>query len=157
MAQAMSLLALWTNVGGGVGSAISAALWNRALPKYLNEELGSVMNSTQIAEIYGSIVVARYAEPRPQVIQGECGTFRQTLSSTAEKTFVCPTAYNRAMTDLLLPSMLLCFVPLLGGFLTREYILDNKHNAIEDKEIVLRDEAEVERDLQVKKTQNRVE
>ncbi len=69
-AQAISLLALWTSVGGGIGSAISAAMWNNKLPHYLNEQLGDTLNSTQIAEIYGSIVVAKYAEPRAQVIVG---------------------------------------------------------------------------------------
>jgi hypothetical protein len=71
MAQAISLLSLWTSVGGGIGSAISAAMWNKKLPYYLNEQLGNTLNSTQLAEIYGSIAVARYAEPRAQVIIGE--------------------------------------------------------------------------------------
>lgn len=70
MAQAMSLLSLWTNVGGGVGSAIGAALWNRKLPQYLSQELGNVLDGEQLAEIFGSIVVAREAQPREAVIRG---------------------------------------------------------------------------------------
>lgn len=70
MGQVIALLALWTNIGGAIGSAISAALWNDRLPRYLEEELGAYLNSTQLADIYGSIVVAQLAEPREQVLKG---------------------------------------------------------------------------------------
>jgi hypothetical protein len=70
MALAMSLLTLWTNVGGSIGSAAAAAIWNDRLPKNLEKYLGDTLNSTQLAEIYGSITVARLAEPRELVIKG---------------------------------------------------------------------------------------
>lgn len=70
MAQAMSLLSLWTNVGGGVGSAIGAALWNNKLPRYLSQELGDVLSGAELSEIFGSIAVAREAQPRAQVVKG---------------------------------------------------------------------------------------
>lgn len=70
MAIAISLLALWTNIGGSIGSAISAAVWSNKLPKNLNKYLGSYLNATQIEDIYDSIVVARLAEPRDLVIKG---------------------------------------------------------------------------------------
>src|SRR4051812_2001553 len=76
MAQIISLLSLWTTLGGAVGSAASAAMWNQKLPKYLEQQLGDIMNSTQLAEIYGSIAVARVTEPRDQVILGESGLVR---------------------------------------------------------------------------------
>ncbi len=52
-------------------------------------------------------------------------------------------AYNKTMTDLLLPSLLLCFVPLIAGCFTTNFYLGTTHNAIEAKEIVLREESEV--------------
>lgn len=70
MGIAMALLALWTSVGGGIGNAISAAVWTDVLPKKLNEHVGSVLNATEIQEIYGSIVVAHLAEPKAEVRQG---------------------------------------------------------------------------------------
>nr|ODO03737.1 hypothetical protein L204_00075 [Cryptococcus depauperatus CBS 7855] len=50
MALAMALLALWTHIGGAIGSAISAAIWTDQLPKHLH--------ATQINAIYGSITKA---------------------------------------------------------------------------------------------------
>jgi hypothetical protein len=70
MALAISLLSLWTSVGGGIGSAIAAAIWNSKLPANLDKYLGDQLNSTEIADIYGSIIVARLAEPRDLVIRG---------------------------------------------------------------------------------------
>jgi hypothetical protein len=51
------------------------------------------------------------------------------------------------MTDLLLPSFLLCFVPLIAGCFTTNYYLGTSHNAIESKEVVLRDESEVKEEV----------
>lgn len=69
-ALAISLLNLWTQAGGAVGAAIGASIWTNRLPEALNKHLGNDLNSTQIADIYGSIVVARLAEPRDKVIAG---------------------------------------------------------------------------------------
>lgn len=68
MAIAISPLALWTDISGSIGSAISAAVWSNKLPKNLNKYLG--LNATQIEDLYDSIVVARLAEPRDLVIEG---------------------------------------------------------------------------------------
>lgn len=46
--------------------------------------------------------------------------------------------------DMFLPALILCFVPLIAGFLTSNFYLDDAHNAIEtNKKIVLRSEAEI--------------
>jgi hypothetical protein len=71
MGTAIALLALWTSVGGGIGSAIGSAMWNDQLPKQLNKYVGDVFNATEIAAMYGDITIAHVAEPRPLVIQGE--------------------------------------------------------------------------------------
>lgn len=71
MALAISLLALWTQVGGGIGRAIGAAIWTSTLPRKLNEYAGYALNQTEILEIYGSQYVARAARPRQEVRQGE--------------------------------------------------------------------------------------
>ncbi|KAF7327597.1 hypothetical protein MKEN_00338900 [Mycena kentingensis (nom. inval.)] len=123
MATAISLVSLWTSVGGGIGSAISAAIWNDKLPRYLNEELGSFLNSTQIEDIYGSILVAREAQPRDLVIK----------------------AYTRTMWYLLLPALSLSFISLIAGCMTTDFYLGDTQNAIEtDKVIKLRTEEELE-------------
>ncbi|KAJ7903673.1 major facilitator superfamily domain-containing protein [Mycena olivaceomarginata] len=81
MALAISLLSLWTSVGGGIGSAIAAAIWNSKLPANLDKYLGDQLNSTEIADIYGSIIVARLAEPRDLVIRAYDDTAYQLFSS----------------------------------------------------------------------------
>lgn len=53
-------------------------------------------------------------------------------------------AYNDTAYDMFLPALILCFVPLIAGFLTSNFYLDDAHNAIEkDKKIVLKTEAEL--------------
>jgi hypothetical protein len=74
-ALAISLLNLWTQAGGAVGAAIGASIWTKRLPEALTARLGGIHNATYIDEIYGSIVVARAAEPRDQVIGGESLSF----------------------------------------------------------------------------------
>ncbi|KAJ9126987.1 hypothetical protein QFC24_001218 [Naganishia onofrii] len=128
LATASALLAMYTSIGGSIGSAIASALWTHRLPANLEKYVGDVYNSTEIAEIYGSIVVARTAEPR-DLIKKDCST---------------PTAYNDTAYDMFLPALILCFVPLIAGFLTSNFYLDDSHNAIEtNKKIVLRTEEEI--------------
>jgi len=117
MALAISLLALWTSVGGCIGSAIAAAIWNAKLPANLNKHLGDKLNSTEIADIYGSILVARLAEPRDVFIK----------------------AYDDTVYQLFLPALCLSALPLIAGCLTTNFYLGTTHNAIEAKEVRLRD------------------
>ncbi|KAF9055230.1 MFS general substrate transporter [Hymenopellis radicata] len=125
MALAMALLSLWTSIGGSIGSAISAAVWNDMVPRKLNQYLGDVKNSTELAEIFGSIVVARTTEPRELVIQ----------------------AYSEAVRPLFLGALIVSFVPLLAGCLTTNFYLGTQHNAIENKEVVIRSEEETKEEF----------
>ncbi|GFZ47371.1 hypothetical protein JCM24511_05114 [Saitozyma sp. JCM 24511] len=124
MAIASANLALWTQVGGSIGSAIAAAIWTNKLPYYLAQNLGGALNSTQIEEIYSSIVTARLAEPRDKVID----------------------AYQSTMYYLLLPAFILSIVPIIAAIVTTNFYLDNKHNAIEDKVMEVRPAEETEDD-----------
>lgn len=56
-------------------------------------------------------------------------------------------AYNHAISDMLLPSVILCLVPLIAGALTSNYALDDRHNAVEDKKVVVREQDELEATL----------
>jgi hypothetical protein len=62
---------MYTSIGGSIGSAIASAMWTHRLPGYLEKYVGDVYNSTQIAEIYGDITVARLAEPRDLIKKGK--------------------------------------------------------------------------------------
>ncbi|KAJ7259908.1 hypothetical protein C8J57DRAFT_1072986, partial [Mycena rebaudengoi] len=123
MALAMSLLQLWTYVGGSIGSAAAAEIWDDRLPKNLEKYLGDTLNSTQLAEIYGSITVARLAEPRELVIK----------------------AYNETAYFLVLPALIISFLPLAAGLLTSNFYLGKTHNAIENKVLSLSQSKEEKR------------
>lgn len=98
-ALAISLLNLWTQAGGAVGAAIGASIWTNRLPEMLNKHLSADLTSTEIAEIYGSIIVARSAEPREKVIA----------------------AYLEAGYYIFLPALILTAAPVLAGFLTSNF------------------------------------
>ncbi|GHJ87473.1 hypothetical protein NliqN6_3875 [Naganishia liquefaciens] len=122
LATAAALLAMYTAIGGSIGSAIASAMWTHRLPEYLEKYVGDVYNATEIEAIYGDITVARAAEPRDMIKK----------------------AYNEMAEDMFLPALILCFVPLIAGFLTSNFYLDDSHNAIEtNKKIHLRTEAEI--------------
>ena len=71
MAMALALLSLWTSIGGSIGSAIAAEIWNTKLPRYLKQYLGDTHTDAELADIFGSIVVAAATEPKEQIIIGE--------------------------------------------------------------------------------------
>ncbi|OCF59014.1 siderophore-iron transporter Str1 [Kwoniella mangroviensis CBS 10435] len=116
MALAMALLSLWTSIGGSIASAIAAAVWNKQVPAKLALYLGDTHNSTELAEIFGSILVARTAQPRPLVIQ----------------------AYNEAIRPLYIAALVTSTLSLVAGAFTTNFYLGTTHNAIEKKEVVFR-------------------
>ncbi|KAK7033011.1 hypothetical protein R3P38DRAFT_3313100 [Favolaschia claudopus] len=132
MALAISLLSLWTSVGGGIGSAIAAAIWNAKLPANLNKYLGDQLNSTEIAEIFGSILVAREAQPRDLIIK----------------------AYDDTAYQLFLPALVLSALPLVAGCLTTNFYLGTGHNAIETKEVRLRGRDETATETETEKSRD---
>ncbi|OCF37481.1 siderophore-iron transporter Str1 [Kwoniella heveanensis BCC8398] len=116
MALAMALLSLWTSIGGSIASAIAAAVWNKQVPLKLAQHLGDSFNSTEIAQIFGSIVVARTTEPRELVIQ----------------------SYNEAIRPLYLAGLVSSTLSLVAGAYTTNFYLGKTHNAIEKKVVVFR-------------------
>ncbi|KAI5479985.1 hypothetical protein MNV49_002275 [Pseudohyphozyma bogoriensis] len=121
LATAISLLSLWTNLGGSIGLAISTAIWTNKMPVALTNRLGSILSADEIAEIYGSITVAR---------DGTDAVRAGTLL-----------AYNDvAKNNLYLPALILAIVPIAFAACTENFYLGNQQNAIEDKKIVIKSE-----------------
>jgi len=126
MGTAIALLALWTSVGGAIGSAISGAVWTHELPKRLNMYLGDVLNSTQIAEIAGSSPIAHVAEPRDLVIR----------------------AWDEASWALLLIALILTIATIPVGLWCVDFHLGDAQNAVEeDKVIRVKKQEEVDSEL----------
>lgn len=75
--------------------------------------------------VYGSIQVARLAEPREEIIR----------------------AYLDTAWYMELPALLIALIPIVAGCLTTNFYLGTSHNAIEtQKEVVMRDSDEVQED-----------
>ncbi|TYJ52549.1 hypothetical protein B9479_006838 [Cryptococcus floricola] len=129
MALAMAILSLWTSIGGAIGSAIAAAVWNQRVPHFLSEYVGDVYNATELAEIFGSITVARAAEPRALIIE----------------------AYNDAIHPLMLAALLTSMLSLIFGAFTSNFYLGEHQNAIEKKVIAMRPAEETDEQVVARK------
>lgn len=113
VAIVIAVLGLWTNVGGAVGAAISAALWTEHLPAELAKHVPS-LSADQITSIFGSIEVARAAEPRVDIID----------------------AYNATYRVLSLPALICAFVPFGVACFTHNFSLDSRQNVVEGTLVV---------------------
>lgn len=71
LAIATAVLNLWSSIGSSITLAVSASVWNQKVMGALNERLAPTHNATEIADIFGSIYVARLAEPRELVKEGK--------------------------------------------------------------------------------------
>lgn len=122
LAIATAVLALWTQIGGAISSAISASVWTHRVPAKLEEYLGEIYNETMRAEIFGSITVARNIPERELIRQ----------------------AYSEAFQPLLLAALITSFVGLAFGFTVKNYRLGDNHNDVETHKIMtLRNKEEV--------------
>ncbi|KAJ2956538.1 hypothetical protein NQZ79_g7636 [Umbelopsis isabellina] len=121
MATAISLLSLWSSLGAAIGQAIASAIWTNMMPANLEYYLAGYANSTEIAEIYGSITIARTQTPeiRAQVIK----------------------AYNQTVQyPMYLPAMIIAVIALIPALLTKNFYLGSNQNAVETKKVIARDD-----------------
>lgn len=126
LSLAMSLLSLWSNMGGAVGAAVAAAVWQRDLPGYLNEFLPS--NSTDLVPtLYGSFAaIKEYPELSP---------IRQAGIKS----------YSYATHDFFIIALSLSFIPLICACFQTNYFLGNTLNAVDvDPETGKKEPVEVE-------------
>jgi hypothetical protein len=119
MATAISLLSLWSSLGAAIGQAIASAIWTNMMPANLEYYLAGYANSTEIADIYGSITTARTQSPeiRAQVIK----------------------AYDQTVQyPMYLPALILAVIALVPAILTKSFYLGDNQNAVESKKVVAR-------------------
>ncbi|KAK0459375.1 MFS general substrate transporter [Desarmillaria tabescens] len=111
LAQVISLISLWTSLGGSVGYAIAAAVWTGKMPGYLHKHLPNKTDA-EIAKIFGSIKSARNlgAADRTNVIY----------------------AYNDTVYLLYLPALILSFLPLIVLLFMRNFYLGDNQNAVQN-------------------------
>lgn len=116
LATVIALLALWAGIGSAIGSAIATAIWNENMPRNLNKYLGDKLSAEEILKIFGSIRTARTSPPeiRAGVIK----------------------AYDDTMYLMYVPAEILCFIPFVIAFFTKDFFLGDTHNAVEGKKVI---------------------
>lgn len=58
------------------------------------------------------------------------------------------TAYNKTISEMLIPSVVLCALPLIAACCTTNFYLGTNQNAIESKEVLLKEKPELEEKAQ---------
>ncbi len=79
VALAISLLSLWSKIGGSIGSAVVAVIWADQMPKQLRTCLPANATSQDIQKIFGSVTsVAAYPPDHP-IRLGAVEAYRHAL------------------------------------------------------------------------------
>lgn len=86
------------------------------MPKNLNKYLGDKLSAEEILKIFGSIRAARTAPPEIRA-----GVMK---------------AYDDTVYVMYLPALVLCFVPFIISFFTKDFFLGDTHNVVENKKVV---------------------
>lgn len=115
LALSIAILSLFTQVGGAIASAISATIWNNNLPTFIARYCPN-LTPEEVTSVFGDITVAAVTEPREGIVK----------------------AYNEAYRLLSLPALICIFVPFIVACFSTNYVLDDRHNAVEDKVVVVR-------------------
>jgi hypothetical protein len=108
---AIAVLSLWSSIGGSIGSSIAGAIWPYRLVDYLTQT--TQLDPLSIATVAGDIYSARFegVDPAPGVRE----------------------AYNLTYKRLCLIALPLTFIPLFAAFFSEDYVLDDRHNAMENE------------------------
>lgn len=75
VAAVISLLSLWSNIGGSIGSAIAVSVWGNMMPKRLRAHLPASVSDEQVATFYGSITSIRAYPYESEIRQGAIAAY----------------------------------------------------------------------------------
>lgn len=108
---------LFAEIGNAIGTAIAGSIWSNVMPGQLEKHLTPLgVNSTSIAQIFGSISIA--------------GTYPE--GSPIKKGIV--DAYTHTMTILLIPATVLAIIPVIAALFIDNIKLGDTQNAVEGPE-----------------------
>ncbi|KAH8879809.1 MFS general substrate transporter [Thozetella sp. PMI_491] len=113
VALAISLLSLWSKIGGAIGSAIVAVIWSSKMPQFLREDLPASATDQDVRKLFDSVKSIRtlYEFDDP-MRQGAIEAYRRTL-------YYC-----------LVPALCLAFIPLIASFFQTNFYLGKQQNAV---------------------------
>ncbi|KAK2592581.1 hypothetical protein QQS21_009726 [Conoideocrella luteorostrata] len=113
VALTISLLALWSQVGSAIGSAIASVIWANKMPRMLRKYLPARATDRDVRTVFNDIRVLRTAY-----------AFDSDMRKGAIE------AYQQALYYLLAPALGLAFVPLIAAFFMSNFYLGKKQNAV---------------------------
>ncbi|GAA5992982.1 hypothetical protein JCM10908_000783 [Rhodotorula pacifica] len=79
VALVIALLSLWSNIGGSIGSAIAAQVWNSHMPSNLRKYMPLSVNDTQVGEFFSSITLIREYEYESPIRQAAIHAYEDTV------------------------------------------------------------------------------
>lgn len=112
VALIISLLSLWSNIGGSIGAAIAAVIWSAKMPMYLREYLPANTTDTQIETFFGNIKTIRAYSFDSPTRQGAI------------------MAYQKTLWYLIVPALGTSFIPLIAACFQTDYFLGRQQNAV---------------------------
>ncbi|KAG6824651.1 hypothetical protein H0H93_001778, partial [Arthromyces matolae] len=107
-------LSLWTQLGGSVGSAITAAVWTSTLPTNMAK---AGVPADQITELYSSPVSIA------------------ALDFTSPVRQACIDAFNMTVRPLFVAATAISAICLICGIFMPDYYLGKEHNKVESTDI----------------------
>ncbi|KFG87980.1 putative siderophore iron transporter [Metarhizium anisopliae] len=113
VALTISLLALWSSIGRGIGSAIASVIWANQMPKQLRTYLPAKATDKDVQALFNDIKKLRTAY-----------AFDTDMKKGAIE------AYQNALYYLLAPALGLAFVPLIAAFFMSNFYLGKQQNAV---------------------------
>ncbi|KAL0580016.1 hypothetical protein V5O48_002019 [Marasmius crinis-equi] len=112
LALSISILALFTNIGSAIGSALAAVIWSGKMPGLLREHLPSSVTNVQVTKFFGNIKAIRTYDYDSPVRQGAIAAYRETL------------------WYLVVPALCISFIPVILALLQTNFYLGKQQNAI---------------------------
>ncbi len=114
VALAISLLSLWSKIGGSIGSAIVAVIWSNQLPKQLREHLPATATGKDIKKLFGSVNAIKAYPFDHQLRVGAVEAYRQAL-------YYC-----------IAPALAIAFIPLIAACFQTNFYLGKQQNAVDN-------------------------
>ena len=121
LASIISLLALWTRLGGAIGSAIAAGIWTGTLPDYLAQ---TDLTPAQQSTAYNT---PTRIKTTPAFAWGT--VLREQIN----------TAFSKTMYPIFVAALVLAFIPLAFGLLMPNYYLGKTQNVVDGTDVAGRE------------------
>ncbi|BGP27916.1 hypothetical protein JCM10295v2_006903 [Rhodotorula toruloides] len=118
VATVTAFVLLFAEIGNAVGTAIATAIWRDWMPRELNNHLSNILNSTEIASVFGSITTAV--------------TYRGTNDAAYDGIVH---AYTTTMKVLLIAATAVAVIPPVLALLVSNIKLSNDQNAVEGEDL----------------------